>query len=159
MSLGSSVLVSRSRLALSSPPLSPCRWLPRLAFARSASPSSPCYIWLGLQFAVRENLSTGHGRFVRSLHSHWRLPNQPRTCLAIVSTVIGSTTPSTLQVSSRCAVTATVHSLGWHPTPFTTQAIPTVTPLGYAQLLYCTTLVADVNALGSRVMFAMPHEL
>ena len=34
---------------------------PRLALARSATPSRPCYRRLGLQFAVEENFSTGHG--------------------------------------------------------------------------------------------------
>ena len=67
MSLGPGVLVSRGRLALLRP-LSARASLPRLALARSATPSRPCYRWLGLQFAVGENLSTGYGRFLRSLH-------------------------------------------------------------------------------------------
>ena len=75
--------------------------------------------------------------------------SQTRTRLRIVSTVIGSTPPPTLQVSSCCSVTATVHSLGWHPTAFAALAIAMVAPLGYAQSSYCTASVADINALGS----------
>jgi len=86
--------------------------LSRLAHARSATPSRPCYRQLGVKFAVGENLSPGYGRFLRSLHFRWRLPSQTRTRLPIVSTVIGSTPPLPLQVSSRCSVTATIHSLG-----------------------------------------------
>jgi len=67
MSLGPSVLVSTGRLVLS-PPLSACASLPRLASARSATPSRPCYRRLGLQFAVGANFSTGYGRFLHSLH-------------------------------------------------------------------------------------------
>jgi len=148
MFLGPGVLVSRGRSALS-PPLFACASLPRLAFARSATPSRPCYRRLGLQFAVGENSSTGYGRFLRSLHFRLRLPSQTRTRLPIVSTVIGSTPPLPFQVSSRCSVTATVHSLGWHPTALAALAIATVAPLGYAQSSYCTASVADVNALGS----------
>jgi len=66
MSLGPGILVSRGRLALLSP-LSARASLPPLALARSATPSRPCYRRLGLQFAVGENLSTGYGRFLRSL--------------------------------------------------------------------------------------------
>jgi len=47
-----------------------CASLPRLAFARSATPFRPCYRRLGLQFAVGENASTGHARFLHPLHSH-----------------------------------------------------------------------------------------
>jgi len=156
MSLGPGVLLSSGRLALS-PPLSACASLPRLAFARSATPSRPCYRRLGLQFAVGENISTGNGRLLHSLDFHWRLPSQKRTRLPIVSTVIGSTPPPPLQVSSRCSVTATVHSLGWHPTAFAALGITTVPPIGYAQSSYCTASVAYVNALRSRVIFATPH--
>jgi len=92
MSLGPGVLVSRGRLALS-PPLSARASLPRLRFARSATPSHPCYRRLGLLFAVGENSSTGYGRFHRSLHLRQRLPSQTRTRLPIVSTVIRSTPP------------------------------------------------------------------
>ena len=48
---------------------------PRLALARSATPFRPCYRWLGLQFAVEENISTGHGRFLHSLLNLWRPPS------------------------------------------------------------------------------------
>jgi len=75
----------------------------------------------------------------------------------MVSTVIGSTPPPPLQVSSRCSVTAIVHSLGWHPTASATLAIATVAPLIYAQSLYWTASVKDVNALCSRVMSTTPH--
>jgi len=92
MSLGPDVLVSSGRLALLLP-LSPRVSLPRLPLTRSATPSRPCYRWLGLQFAVGENSSTGYGRFVHSLHLRWRVPSQIRTQLPIVSTVIGSTPP------------------------------------------------------------------
>jgi len=156
MSLDPGVLVSRGRLA-QSPLLFNCASLPRLAFIRLATPLRPCYRQLGLQFAVGENTSTGHGRFLRSLHIHWRLPSQTRTRLPIVSTVIWSTPTPPLQVSSCCSVTASVHSLGWHPTAFAAIVIATVTPLGYAQSSNCTASVADVNALGSRVMFATPY--
>jgi len=156
MFLGPGVLVSRGRLALP-PPLFPSASLPRLAFARLATPFRPCYRRLGLQFVVGENTSTGHGRFLPPLHFHSRLPSQTRTRLPIVSTVIGSTPPPPLQVSSRCSVTATVHSFGWHPTAFAALAIATVAPFGYPLSSYCTALVADVNALGSRVMLGTPH--
>jgi len=152
MSLGPGVLASRGRLPLS-PPLFACASLPRLAFARLATPSRPCYRRLGLQCAVGENSSTGYGRFLRSLHLCQRLPSQTRTRLPIVSTVIWSTPPPPFQVSSRCSVTATVHSLGWHPTAFAALVIATVAPLSYTQSSYCTASVEDVNALGSRVMF------
>jgi len=115
MSLSPGVLVSRGRLALL-PPLSSGASLPCLAPSRSAKPSRPFYRQLGLQLAVGENFSTGYDRFLHSLHLCKRLPSQTRTRLAIVSTVIGSTPPLLLQVSSRCSVTATIHSLGWHPT-------------------------------------------
>jgi len=153
MSLGPGLLVSRGRLALLLPPSARVS-LPRLALARSATPSRPCYRRLGLEFAVGENLSTGYGRFLRSLHLLYRLPSQTRSRLPIVSTAIGSTPPLPPQVSSRCSVTATIHSLGWHPTAFAALAIATVAPLGYAQSSYCTASVADVNALGSWVMVA-----
>jgi len=136
MFLGPGVLVSWGRLALS-PPLPTCASLPRLAFARSATPFRPCYRRLGLQFAVGENFSTGCGRFLRSLHLRWRLPSETLTRLPTVSTVIGSTPPLPLQVSSRCSVTATIYSLGWDPTAFATLVIATVAPLGYAQSSYC----------------------
>jgi len=67
MSLGPGVLVSTGRLALL-PPLSTHISLPYLVLGRSATPSRPRYWWLGLHFAVGENLSTGYGRFLRSLH-------------------------------------------------------------------------------------------
>jgi len=67
MSLGPGILVSRGPLALS-PPLSTCASLSHLAFARSATPTRPCYRRLGLQFAVGENFSTGYGRFLCSFH-------------------------------------------------------------------------------------------
>src|ERR1700712_5076279 len=57
-----------------------------------------------------------------------------------------------LRFSSSCSVTATIHSLGWHPTatvPLRPRHHSTVAPLGYAQSSYCTASVADVNALGS----------
>jgi len=57
MSWGPGVLFPRSRLALH-PPLSAGVLLPRLALARSATPSRPCYRMQGQQFAVGENLST-----------------------------------------------------------------------------------------------------
>jgi len=123
MSLGPGVLVSRGRLAVS-PPLFTHTSLPPLAFARSAIVFCPGHRRLGLQFAVEENSSTGYQRFLYSLHFRWRLPSQTRTRLPIVSTVIGSTPPLPLQVSSRSLVTATIHSLGWHPTA----------PLPYAAL-------------------------
>jgi len=68
MFLGPGVLVSWGRLALLHP-LSARVSLPRLALARSATPSRPCYRPLGLQFAVGENSSTGYGLFLRSLRS------------------------------------------------------------------------------------------
>src|ERR1700712_269949 len=43
--------------------------------------------------------------------------------------------------SSSCSVTATIHSLGWHPTgmvPLSPRLHSTVAPLGYALLSYCT---------------------
>jgi len=135
--------------------------LPRLAFARLATPSRPCYRRLGLQFAVGENSSTGYGRFLRSLHLCWRLPSQTRTRLPIVSTVIGSTPP--------LPPSGFVPSLGYSYNPLTRLApycpftlrrprpFSTVAPLGYAQSSYCTASVADVNALGSRVMHATPQ--
>jgi len=147
MFLGPGVLVSRGRLA-HSPPLLTSASLPRLALARSATPSRPCYRRLGLQFAVGKNISTGYGRFLCSLHLREKLPSQTRTWLTIVSTVIGSTPPLLLQVSSRSSVRATVHLLGWHPTAFAALAIATVALLGYSQSSYCTASVADVNALG-----------
>jgi len=104
MFLGPGVLVSRGSLALL-PPL-----------ARSATPSRPCYRRLELQFAVGQNLRTGYGGFLRCHHLRGRLPSQTRPGLPIVSTLIGSTPPLTLQDSSRCSVTATIHSLGCHPT-------------------------------------------
>jgi len=67
MSLGPGVLVSRGCLALL-PPFSARPSLPRLALARSPTPSRPCYRWLGRQFAVGQTFSTGYGRFLRSLH-------------------------------------------------------------------------------------------
>jgi len=148
MFFGPGVLVSRGGLA-QSPPLFACASLPRLASAQSATPFRPCYRRLGLQFAVGEIISTGHGRFLHSHHFHQRLSSQTHTRLPIVLTVIGSNPPLPLQVSSRCSVTATVLSLGWHPTGFAAQAIAMVAPLGYAQSSYCTTSVADVNAFGS----------
>ena len=95
---------------------SPGASLPHLPFARSATPPRPCYSRLALQFAVGENFSTGYGRFLRSLHLRLRLPSQTLTRLPMVSTVIGSTAPLPFQLSSRCSVTATFDSLGWHPT-------------------------------------------
>jgi len=89
MFLGPGVLVSRGRLALS-PPFFAYASLPRLAFAQSATPFRTCYKRLRLQFAVGANLSTDHGRFLRSLHFRQRLPSQTCTRLPIVSTVIGS---------------------------------------------------------------------
>jgi len=65
--LGPGVLVSSGRLALSHP-LLPCVLLPRLAFARSATPSRPCFRWLGLQFTVGETSSTDHVQFLYSLY-------------------------------------------------------------------------------------------
>ena len=121
--LGPGVLVSRGPLALS-PSLSARALLSRLASARSAKPSRPCYRRLGPQFAVGENFSTGYGRFLHSLHLCYRLPSQTRTRLPIVSTVIGSTPPLPLQVSSGCSVTATIHSLGWHPTAPSPHPVP-----------------------------------
>ena len=76
-----------------SPPFSAFVSLSRLAFALSATSSRPCYRGLGLQFAVEENFSTGHGRFLHSLHFRQRLPSQTLTRLLIVSTVLGSTPP------------------------------------------------------------------
>jgi len=67
MFLGPGVLVSKGRLALS-PPRFAYASLPRLAFARAATPFRLCYRRLGLQFAVGENFSAGYGRFLRSLH-------------------------------------------------------------------------------------------
>jgi len=156
MSLGPGVLVSRGRLALVLP-LSAQALLPRLALARSAPPCRPCPRRLGPQFAVGANLSKGHGRFLYSLHLRSRLPSQTCTRLPIVSTVIGSTPPLPLQVSSRCSVTATVHSLGWHPTALAALAVATVAPPGYAQSSYCSASVVDVNALVSCAMFTTPH--
>jgi len=112
---GPGLLGSRGRLALL-PPLSPWALPPHLPVGRSATCSHPCYRWLGLQFAVGQNSSTGYCRFLRSLHFRLRLPCQARTGLPIISTVIGATPPLPLQVSSRCSVTATIHSLGWYPT-------------------------------------------
>jgi len=74
-------------------------------------------------------MSTGYGRFLRSLHYREKLPGQTRIPLPIVSTVIGATPPLPLQVSSRCSVTATVHSLSWHPTAFAALATAMVAPL------------------------------
>jgi len=153
MFLGPGVLVSRARFA-QSPPLFTWASLPHLAFAQSTRPFRPCYRQLGLQFAVGENISTGHGPFLHSLHFNYRLPSLTRTRLPIVSRVIGSTPPLTLQVSSRCSVTATVHSLGWHRPAFAAPAIAMVARPGYAQSSYCTVSVADVNALGSWVIVA-----
>ena len=61
-----------------------------------------------------------------------------------------------LPVSSRCSVTATIHSFRLaHSLPTKTLAIYSmVAPLGYALSSYCTASVADVNALGSYVMFS-----
>jgi len=88
------VLASRSRLTLSPPLLSlDGVLLPRLPFPLSATPSRPCYQWLELQFAVGDNFSTGHSRFLYFLHSLLRLPNQTRTQLQLVSMVIESTPP------------------------------------------------------------------
>jgi len=67
MFLGPGVLASTGRLALL-PPFSARASLPRLALARSATPSRPGYRGLGLEFAVGENLSTCYCRFLRSLH-------------------------------------------------------------------------------------------
>ena len=92
MFLGFTVLVSRG-FSVHLPPLSASASRSRLAFARSATPSRPCYRRLGLQFAVEENFSTGYGRFLHSLHFRYRLPSQTRTRLPIVSTVLGSTPP------------------------------------------------------------------
>jgi len=69
MFLGPGVLVSSGRFP-QSPPLFACASLTRLAFARSATPFRPCYRRLGLQFAGGDNISTGHGRFLSSLHLH-----------------------------------------------------------------------------------------
>ena len=93
MFLGTIVLVSRG-FSVHLPPLSAFVSRTRLAFARSATPSRPCYRRLGLQFAVEENSSTGCGGFLHSLHFRYRLPSQTRTRLTIVSTVLGSTPPS-----------------------------------------------------------------
>jgi len=147
-------------LALS-PPLFPRTSLPRLAFARLATPSRPCYRRLVLQFAVGENSSTRYGPFLHSLHLRERLPSQPHPRLPIVSTVIGSTPP--------LPPSGLVPLLSWSYNPLT-QLAPycpfslrrprdffTVPPLGYAQSSYCTASVADVNALGSRVMYATPQ--
>jgi len=148
MFLDPGVLLSSGCLAILVP-LSARPSLARLALARWATPSCPCYRRLALQFAVGGNLSTGHGRFLRSLHIHWRLPSQTSTRLPIVSTVIWFTPPLPLQVSSRNSVTATFHSLVWHPTALAALAIATVAPLGYPQSSYCPAPGADVNALGS----------
>ena len=93
MFLGFIVPVS-SGFSVDLPPLSAFVSRSRLALARSATPSRPCYRRLGLQFAVEENSSTGYRRFLHSLHFRYRLPSQTRTRLPIVSTVLGSTPPS-----------------------------------------------------------------
>ena len=60
--------------------------------------------------------------------------------------------------SSRCSVTATIHSLGLHPTAtLRLVTFSTVAPVGYARSSYCTASVADVNALGRIVMFCLVH--
>ena len=134
MSLGPGVLVSRGRLALL-PPLSTCVSLPRLALARSATPSRPCYRRLGLQFAVGENLLTGYSRFLRSLYLHERLPSQTPTQLLLVSTVIGSTPP--LPPSGFVLLLGYSYNLlTWLAAycPFALLCnFSTVAPLGYAQ--------------------------
>jgi len=143
------------------PPLFARASLPRLAFARSATPSRPCYRPLGLQFAVGANSSTGYGQFLRSLHLRLRLPSQTRTRLPIVSTVIGSTPP--------LPPSGLVPLRGYSYNPLTRLApycpfslrpprdFSTGAPFGYAQLSYCTASVVDVNALGSRVMYPTPR--
>ena len=88
----------------------------RLALARSATPSHLRYRWLGLQFAVEENFSTGHGRFLHSLLSlRGRLVRHAHDS-PIVSTLLGLPLLTHLPVLSRCLVTATIHSLGWQTT-------------------------------------------
>ena len=85
------------------------------------------------------------------------MSSQTHRLSPIVSTVIGSTPPLPLQVSSLCSVTARGHSLSWHTTALPALAIATVAPLGHGQLSYSTALVADVNALGFQAMFAPPR--
>ena len=93
MFLGFTVLVSRG-FWVHLPPLPAFVLRSRLAFARSATPSRPCYRRLGLQFTVEGNSSTGYGRFLHPpLPFLWRLSSQTRTRLPIVSTVLGSTPP------------------------------------------------------------------
>ena len=123
MSLGPGILVSRGRLGLPHP-LSARASLPRLGLARSATPSRPCYRWVGRHFAVGENSSTGLGPFLHSLHL-------VRGCLVRHAhgyrqfpRLLGLHLLSPHKGSSCCSVTATIHSLGWHPTA----------PLPYAAL-------------------------
>jgi len=152
MFLGPGVLVSRSRVALSPTHLARVS-LPCLALAQSGTPSRPCYRRLGIQFAVGENLSTSYSRFLRSLHSLWRLPSQTRTGLPIVSTVIAST-PHLLPQGLVPWLGYSYNLLTWLAPccPFTLRRpgdFSTVAPLGYTQSLYHTVSVADVNTLGS----------
>ena len=62
---------------------------------------------------------------------------------------------SSSRFSSRCSVTATIHSFWLAPLlPTKTLVIySTVAHLGYALSSYCTATVADVNTLGPYVMF------
>jgi len=62
--------------------------------------------------------------------------------------VIGSTPPLPPQVSSRCSVTATMDSLGWHPTALTAPAMVTVTPLGYFRVFVLHCLSGGCQRLG-----------
>jgi len=152
ISLGHGVLVSRGYSALL-PPLSARVSLSGLALAPSATPSRPCYRRLGLQFAVGQNFSIGYSRFLRSLHSHYRLSSETRTRLPIVSTLIGSTPPPPPQ--------GLVPLLGYSYNPLTRLApycpftlyhprnFSTVAPLGYTVSSYGTASAADVNAFGS----------
>ena len=68
MFLGLRVLVSRA-FSGQLPPFPLVTSLSRLVLAWSATPSRSCYKQLGLQFAVEENFSTRHGRFLHSLLS------------------------------------------------------------------------------------------
>ena len=121
--------------------------LPGLPLARSSIPSRPCYRQLGLQFAVGENSSPGHGPFLHSLHFPQRLLSQTGTWFPIVSTVIGSTpslSPQGLVPLPGCSYNPLTQLASYCPFSLhRPRDFSTVAPRGYAQLPNCTASLPD----------------
>ena len=124
---------------------------PRLEHLHGRQHSShrPCYRRPGTWFAVRENISTGHGRFLYSLLFLRGCLVQTRTRSPIVSTAKSWVYPSSspfftvgsagtlLPLSSPC----------WHLTALSSLLLSrTAALLGYARSWYCTASRTDANA-------------